>query len=577
MATTNSRDTKSVRDDVGRNAKQAARDTSSVPKPVHLHIVSELEDHALAEISRKIQDQYAEGRIVEHVHSPVRSGRELRRVLKDVEATPGIVVYSLSKQKLANKLEQFCKKEHLACVAGPKPELGKESRASGWFQAAIIASLAIVLFWAIGTKSLVPYLTDSNAEPNTRLPIATADELVNSAAAKLDPINKRVSEQARAEDQRDSMPDENVYPPLTVSAADSESLIEIESQLQSALQKDPLHARALNLLGQVAQLRGDNQKTEHIMQAAAHRSLHNYYPAYWMLLKSYEDQDFALAVYYADALLRASGGSVESVVRILARIAETPEGSAELERVLKENPPWRLGFFQALKRNITDARTPLNLFLSLEDTPAAATPKERSTYNKFLVKRGLYELAYYTWLQFLPEEQLGSLGGLFNGDFEIPLTAEPFDWRFRNQAGAIVEVTSHPDDDGHVLFMKLGPGRVNLGDVSQLVVLPPGRYKFRGLQKVDILSKKPFFWEVRCVGAPGASASNEEPLGKGPAIEGRDLSWSGFEFDFTVPRTDCPAQYARLSSDARAASDQFMNGSVWFDELEILRESVDQS
>jgi hypothetical protein len=260
----------------------------------------------------------------------------------------------------------------------------------------------------------------------------------------------------------------------------------------------------------------------------------------------------------------------------LAKIAEIPEGSAELKQILKDNPPWRSQFFRRMKSNISDARTPLNLFLALENTPAPSTLEERSAYIAFLVQRGFYDLAYYTWLQFLPADQVNSLGGLFNGNFDITPTGAPFDWDFSNQAGVIVEVADHPDNDGHALFMKFGPGRVNFEGIKQLVVLPPGKYQFQGMQKAELRSKKGLFWQVTCV---KTSTSNESSvrIGKGPTVEGRERVWESFSFSFTVPDTDCPAQYVRFSSAARSASEQFMSGSVWFDDLQISREPIVKS
>ena len=59
-------------------------------------------------------------------------------------------------------------------------------------------------------------------------------------------------------------------------------------------------------------------------------------------------------------------------------------------------------FFHSLPRHITDARTPLNLLSELKASAARPTKKEVADYLRFLIGRKLHELAYYTWLQFLP-------------------------------------------------------------------------------------------------------------------------------------------------------------------------------
>jgi regulator of PEP synthase PpsR (kinase-PPPase family) len=60
--------------------------------------------------------QYGQVRAIEHHHPLVRSQRELTRVLKDIEASPGIVLYTIFNKELAEELEQSCKALKIPCV-----------------------------------------------------------------------------------------------------------------------------------------------------------------------------------------------------------------------------------------------------------------------------------------------------------------------------------------------------------------------------------------------------------------------------------------------------------------------------
>jgi [pyruvate, water dikinase]-phosphate phosphotransferase / [pyruvate, water dikinase] kinase len=94
-----------------------------IQRTFHLHMISDATGETLATIAKAVRVQYAQVRAIEHLHPLVRSRRELQRVFKDVEASPGIVLYTIFSKELAEELEQSCKRLNIPCVAALKPIL----------------------------------------------------------------------------------------------------------------------------------------------------------------------------------------------------------------------------------------------------------------------------------------------------------------------------------------------------------------------------------------------------------------------------------------------------------------------
>jgi hypothetical protein len=398
-----------------------------------------------------------------------------------------------------------------------------------------------------------------------------------------------------------SAKDINLRPePLSVdsplsAATDSRAMAQIRSWAERALLEEPLDARALRILGQLS---GGTSKAT-LMQAAARRSLLESEAVFWMMRKNYEDGDYRSAGRYAEILLRtrpSSQKAVQAAMAVFGRIAETPAVSSELKQLLASDPRWRSQFFTLLPESVSDARAPLDLLLALRDTPTPPKTSEVGPYLKLLIERKFYDLAYYTWLQFLPPEQLNTVGYLFNGSFEVDPTGLPFDWTFAKESGSTIEIADRTDveatlaalkadtwskeqkaylsnkylnDPGrgaHALFLEFGVGRVEGLSVKQMIVLTPGDYQFRGTYKADIVSQRGLQWRVVC-------ASKSSPIGESPIIIDAKADWRLFEFSFTVPKTDCPAQSVELVFTARSASEQFISGSAWFDDLQIVHKN----
>jgi len=98
------------------------------------------------------------------------------------------------------------------------------------------------------------------------------------------------------------------------------------------------------------------------------------------------------------------------------------------------------------------------------------------------------------------------------------------------------------------------------------LVLSPGRYQFSGKYDADVVSQRSLQWRITCKGKAPVQVA-ESPL-----VKGSKAGWQDFSVSFAVPETDCPAQVVQLVFDARWASEQFISGSIWYDDLQIVHE-----
>lgn len=83
----------------------------------HLHLVSDATGETLSTIAKAAAVQYSQVRPIEHVHPLVRTSRQLKRALQEIEQAPGIVLYTLVNKSLSGELEQRCKELKIPCLA----------------------------------------------------------------------------------------------------------------------------------------------------------------------------------------------------------------------------------------------------------------------------------------------------------------------------------------------------------------------------------------------------------------------------------------------------------------------------
>lgn len=442
-------------------------------------------------------------------------------------------------------------------------------------------ALAVFLVCEIVTRGVAAYIAEAWPEKAMVLPATQARALLNLAEKKIEDLDRNkkdgsiakpneVNLEARTEriKGQQGLDARQQYPTATPDdGSRAQTLAQVQSLAERALVKDPLNARALRILGQLSMQASDDKRAEIFMHTAVQRSMLESEAVYWMMQKSYDNKNYRAALGYADTLLKTRQEVFGKVMPTLGRIAES-DGAGELKQLLASNPAWREGFFSRLSGNTSDARTPLGIFLALKETSAPPTVAELRGYLNLLVERKFFDLAYYTWLQFLPDEQLNKVGYLYNGGFEITPSGLPFDWVWTEAPRVRVEIAARPDvEAGDALFLEFGPGRADFRGVRQLLMLPPGPYQLQGKYKQELVSQRGLQWLITCAG--GSDSNLGETL-----VQGRGPEWQNFELSFRVPEGECAAQYVTVTSGARSASEQFISGTIWFDDLKIVNESV---
>ncbi|MEN3374856.1 MAG: [pyruvate, water dikinase]-phosphate phosphotransferase / [pyruvate, water dikinase] kinase [Hyphomicrobiales bacterium] len=89
----------------------------------HLHLVSDATGETLITIARAAAAQYAMVAPIEHIFPLVRTEKQLERVITEIEAAPGIVLYTMLDRTLADRLEAKCREFSLPCMSILDPVL----------------------------------------------------------------------------------------------------------------------------------------------------------------------------------------------------------------------------------------------------------------------------------------------------------------------------------------------------------------------------------------------------------------------------------------------------------------------
>ena len=84
---------------------------------MHLHLVSDATGDTVRNVARACLVQFEDVEVTEHSWVLVRSAAQLERVMKGIEAHPGIVLCTILEDKLRRPLEDACRRLQIPCVS----------------------------------------------------------------------------------------------------------------------------------------------------------------------------------------------------------------------------------------------------------------------------------------------------------------------------------------------------------------------------------------------------------------------------------------------------------------------------
>jgi hypothetical protein len=83
----------------------------------HVHLVSDSTGETLNAMAKAVAARFEDVLPIEHMYALVRSPRQLERVLKEIEAAPGLVLHTIVDKDLRAGLEEGCRAAEQPCVA----------------------------------------------------------------------------------------------------------------------------------------------------------------------------------------------------------------------------------------------------------------------------------------------------------------------------------------------------------------------------------------------------------------------------------------------------------------------------
>ena len=289
--------------------------------------------------------------------------------------------------------------------------------------------------------------------------------------------------------------------------------------------KDPLTPEPYLIAGAVAETEGKAGKAEQLLLAARDRDPRSRGARFLLADRYLRTGRVTNGLIEMQALVNLQSRGVEAFSPALVAYARAPGAVPQLRAFFARYPGVEAAILSLLSTDAANA----DLVLALASKTGVPKPDWRSDLVSALVSAGKYAKAYAVWARL---SHVAASRRLFDPEFRGSSAPVPFNWNFANVSEGVAEA------DGKGGLSVLYYGRANAVLVSQLLMLPVGRYRLA--MRVDGSgSEAALHWTLQCAGDRKQLA--DVPLRAGPNAA-----------DFDVP-SGCEAQWLELRGVAEDA------------------------
>ncbi|MGM9424840.1 hypothetical protein [Hydrogenophaga sp. MI9] len=271
-----------------------------------------------------------------------------------------------------------------------------------------------------------------------------------------------------------------------------------------------------------------------------------------------------------DALIRLSQyhGDAEAT-RTLTEMINFARVNGEVGKALVAAARADTGWLDRVLRALPAAKVPTVVAMPLIQQlveQKTLTPKLGLALIRQLKAEDQWLDAHALWMQLWNKP----LPMLFNGDFEQPFLTGGFDWETPgsndHRAGAQVSLSGRKER-GQVMRVEFRGKALSTPIVRQILMLPPGHYRFTGeYQATELRSEQGLAWVFACAGSRGE-------ITRVPSLKTTGRDWKRMDVALEVPPECGFGVSLGLQPQADFEARTGMRGEMLFDNFQLSMET----